>query len=149
MAGLIHPIHIILADDDPDDGLLFREALEEIHLPLLLTIVSDGEQLITLLKELQPLPNILFLDLNMPKKNGFDCLSAIKQMATLHTLPVVIFSTSHEITMINQLYLKGAHFYIRKPADFTILRNVIQQAITLATNKNNKQPPRDKFELLF
>ena len=149
MAGLIHPIHIILADDDPDDVLLFREALEEIHLPLLLTIVSDGEQLITLLKELQPLPDILFLDLNMPKKNGFDCLSAIKQMATLHRLPVVIFSTSHEITMINQLYLKGAHFYIQKPTDFTILRNVIQQAITLATNKNNKQPPRDKFELLF
>jgi len=72
-------LNILLADDDIDDCIFFKEALEEFTIPSNLTTVNDGEQLMQILTdETNQLPNILFLDINMPRKNGFECLSEIK-----------------------------------------------------------------------
>ena len=90
---LIKPIHIVLADDDNDDCLLFEEALNELLLPNQLTVVNDGEQLMLYLHEnTTQLPGVLFLDLNIPRKNGIECLAEIKEDPELKNLPVVIFS---------------------------------------------------------
>jgi CheY-like chemotaxis protein len=148
MAAFLHSRHILLADDDRDDGLLFGDVLAAFHEQAKLTVVHDGEVLIRLLKDLQPIPDLLFLDLNMPLKNGINCLTEIKQDGQLQQMPVVIFSTSYEVAIINRLYAMGAHYYIRKPNDFTTLKNVIGQALLLTEVANNLQPPRDKFELL-
>src|SRR5665647_2218424 len=87
-------LNILLADDDTDDCIFFKEALRELLLYTNLTTVQDGEQLMQLLtNETNELPHILFLDLNMPRKNGFECLSEIKQNKNLKDLPVVIFTT--------------------------------------------------------
>jgi CheY-like chemotaxis protein len=141
-------INILLADDDNDDCQFFKEALEELPLTTQLTTVHDGDQLMHLLKkETDRLPHVLFLDLNMPRKNGFQCLEEIKHDKKLTDLPVIIFSTSFDQNAADVLYRNGAQYYICKPVDFSNLKNVIHEAIKLSTQKNISQPPKEKFLL--
>jgi CheY-like chemotaxis protein len=144
---LVHTRHILLADDDKDDGILFQEILDEIPLSTQLTTVYNGEQLMKLLNEKEPLPDILFLDLNMPRKNGLECLKEIRLTEKLKGLPVIIFSTSYESEIVNRLYKNGAQYYIRKPTDFTQFKKVIYQALILTAQTvilESPPPPRGK-----
>src|SRR5690348_3605911 len=100
LSGSIHIPEILLADDDGDDCYLFGDVLNEFDSPTTLTIVRDGEQLMDWLGR-NPMPDLLFLDLNMPRKNGFECLSEIKASATLASLPVIVLSTSSEPDIID------------------------------------------------
>lgn len=144
----IKRLNILLADDDKDDRFFFEMALEALTVPPLLTTVADGEKLMNYLTEnVHQLPDVLFLDLNMPRKNGFECLSEIKQNTDLKQLPVVIFSTSFEQEVVNQLYLNGAHYYMRKPAEFSHLKKIIKLTVSLITEERGLQPIRDKFVL--
>ena len=140
--------HILLADDDKDDGILFKDVLEELPLSTRLTTVFNGEQLMQLLNETkEQLPDILFLDLNMPRRNGFDCLSEIRQTEKLKSLSVVIFSTSFESEVVNLLYKNGAQYYIRKPNSFAQLKKLIHQALILTAKTNSGYPTKEKFVL--
>ena len=137
---------LLLADDDKDDCLFFKDALEELPVSAKLTTVHNGEQLMQLLAEKKiTFPNVLFLDLNMPRKNGFECLTEIKHNEDLKELSVVVFSTSFEQDVVNLLYNKGAQYYIRKPAEFSQLKKVIYQALLLAAQENNVQPAKENF----
>ena len=91
------------------------------------------------------LPDVLFLDLNMPRKNGFECLLEIKLNKTLKQLPVIVFSTALEQEGVNQLFKNGAQHFIRKPPEFSKLQKVIQRAITLIMRENILQPLRETF----
>ena len=130
------PLRILLADDDIDDRSLFEQALKGISISTHLTIVNDGEQLMKYLaNNLEHLPNILFLDLNMPRKNGFECLVEISENETLKDLSVIIFSTSYpqdksyELGMISNLFKLGARVYLRKPTDFNQLKQLIDLSL--------------------
>ena len=137
---------LLLADDDEDDCIFFKDALEDLSLPASLKTVSDGVQLMNFLGDNPDnLPDVLFLDLNMPRKNGFECLSEIKKTNQLKDLPVIIFSTSLDMEVVNLLYEKGAHHYIRKPGEFSKLKKVILKALTVTSQSNLKQPARDNF----
>lgn len=126
-------LNILLADDDLDDCRFFKEALEALPLTTKLTTVNDGEELMTyLLENTDHLPHVLFLDINMPRKNGFECLSEIKHHDKLKDLPVVMFSTSNAQDKINILFNTGADVYIRKPSNFAQLVQVIHHALPLA-----------------
>lgn len=142
--------YIMLADDDEDDCLLFQEALNEISLPTQLITVRNGEQLMEELGD-SDFPDVLFLDLNMPRKDGFQCLIEIKQNEKLSQVPVIIFSTSFQPDVVSKLYDNGAHYYIRKPSNFEHFKKVIHHAITLTQptlkSKEIKQPSLDKFVL--
>lgn len=143
-----HAMQILLADDDKDDNYLFEKALKELSLNTNLTIVNDGEQLMRYLNgKHAALPSVLFLDLNMPRKNGFTCLEEIKQNEKLKALPVIIFSTSFDQTIADLLYKNGAYYYICKPADFSQLKKVVERALTLVTQGISLQPPKNKFLL--
>lgn len=146
-------IKILLADDDKDDRFLFREALSELAISTELETVHDGEQLMTYLEaHSDQLPDVLFLDLNMPKKNGFECLTEIKNNPKLVNLPVIMFSTSYprdinyEEDMIKMLYRIGAQDYIRKPGDFSELKKIIKDTLEkitqtiLTKDLKNKKP---------
>ena len=140
--------YLLLADDDPDDCILFQEALEELPISSALTIVNDGDSLMKfLVPKPEPLPDVLFLDLNMPRKTGNECLEEIKQVPGLQNLPVIIFSTSYNVDVVNILYEMGAHYYLRKPADFSKLRELIGKAVSLTTTTEIKQPGRENFVL--
>jgi CheY-like chemotaxis protein len=141
-------LNILLADDDTDDCIFFENALGELLLSTNLTTVYDGAQLMQLLtNETNELPHILFLDLNMPRKNGFECLSEIKQNKKLKNLPVVIFSTSFEQEVVNLLYKNGAQYFIRKPALFLQFKKIILYTLTLILQENISQPTKEKFVL--
>ena len=140
-------LHILLADDDEDDCLIFKDVIEGLQLPVQFTMVPDGEELMLYLETASSLPHALFLDLNMPCKNGFECLTEIKKHAKLKMIPVIIYSTSYDEEKANQLYKAGAHYYICKPSDFEELKKVIYQAITLIKKEKNVQPPKEIFLL--
>ena len=143
-----NPINILLADDDLDDRNFFKEALEELPLLANLAIVHDGVELMNYLASTaNTFPDILFLDLNMPRKSGFDCLSEIKSDTRLKQLPVVIFSTSLDLEVVNLLYKNGAQHYIRKPGEYPKLKRVILDVLTLTTQNNFTRPARDQFVL--
>jgi CheY-like chemotaxis protein len=140
----LKPRYLLLADDDMDDCDLFTDALNELGESRILKIVHDGEQLMRLLIDEEGLlPDILFLDLNMPRKNGYECLTEIKDNDRLKNLPVVIFSTSFDKNMVTALFKKGAQYYISKPNEFTKLKQVIYNALfnasksTLITHVEN------------
>jgi CheY-like chemotaxis protein len=137
---------ILLADDDEDDCMFFKDALNELSLPVSLKIVANGADLINFLEN-NPVdfPRILFLDLNMPRKTGIECLSEIKQSKKLKQLPVIIYSTSFNPDVVDLLYNKGAQHYIRKPVDFEHLKSVINKAIMLSSQANDAEPLKEKF----
>jgi CheY-like chemotaxis protein len=141
--------NLLLADDDEDDCAFFKEALEELSLPVSLVTVNDGVQLMDYLENnfSDNLPDILFLDLNMPRKNGHECLSEIKNKEELKNLPIIIFSTSLDNDIVDLMYEKGATYYIRKPGDFSKLKKVIGNALATTSENNFKQPVREQFIL--
>ena len=140
--------NLLLADDDNDDCTFFKEALEDLPISANLLTVHDGVQLMNYLStKADTLPDVLFLDLNMPLKNGFECLSEIKSSREFENVPVIIFSTSLNMEVVDLLYQKGAHYYIRKPGEYDKLKKVILEAVTLTLKNKLTQPTRDKFIL--
>lgn len=139
----------MLADDDLDDCLCFKEALEELSVNATLTTVNDGEQLMQWLSQNdEALPDALYLDLNMPRKNGFECLAEIKQTEKLKSLPVIICSTSSfDSDVVSLLYEQGASYYICKPPAFSNLKKIILKSIQLLSQANNEQPIKEQFVL--
>lgn len=130
------PLNILFADDDVDDRFFFEKATREIPIDTNLQMVKDGEELMDyLLRDLEQLPDVLFLDLSMPRKSGFECLAEIRENEKLKNMPVVMFSTSYtsdlnyEQSMIEVLYNMGARDFIRKPSDFSKLKLEIHNAL--------------------
>lgn len=139
-------INILLADDNNDDCLLFKEALEELPVSSQLSIVHDGDQLMERLSQKGiKLPDVLFLDLYMPRKNGFASLGAIKRNTELQQLPVIILSSVSEQESVTNVFRDAAHYYICKPVDFSILKKVIYEALSLITQKHNPLPGKENF----
>lgn len=132
---------VFLADDDEDDCLFFQEALQELSVSIQLTTAKDGEQLMQLLgREEGNLPHALFLDLNMPRKNGFECLTEIRNNAALNNLAVVVFSTSFHQELADKLYAGGAQYYIRKPVIFSELKDLIESTLMLIQENMTNTP---------
>ena len=101
--------------------------------------------LLAVTKNSNELFHVLFLDLNMPRRNVFTCLEEIKNNEKLKHLPVIIFSTSYLESIATLLYQSGAQHYICKPIHFSQLKKVIQLALTLTSQKGIVQPPKEKF----
>ncbi len=134
MKGRRHPVTILMADDDPDDCLLAREALAESRLANDLHFVSDGEELMDYLYQRgkysvpgsAPRPSLILLDLNMPKKDGREVLKELKADPHLRQIPVLVLTTSQAEEDILRSYYLGANSYITKPVTFSSLIEVMQ-----------------------
>ena len=143
---LPHNVSVFLTDDDADDRFLFEEALMEVGNNISITAFNNGEQLMNCLdpKKIDQ-PNLIFLDLNMPLKNGMECLEEIKKDKNLKNIPVIIFSTSRQKETINQVYTKGANYYMCKPDNFEKLKQLLDKVLSLNVRSLQNQPKRDKF----
>ena len=125
-------ISIILADDDEDDRLFFKDAFEELKINTNVTTCFDGVDLMDYLSKPETiLPNILFLDLNMPRKNGFECLLEIRKDLKYKDVAIAIYSTSSSEEDIENTFIHGANIYIKKPSEFTTLKKVLSEVVTL------------------
>lgn len=124
-------VTIVLADDDEDDRLMTREALAANRLTNPLHEVSDGVELLDYLNELvatgQDLPGLILLDLNMPRMDGREALSAIKSSAELRQIPVVVLTTSRAEEDIFRTYDLGVNSFVTKPVTFTGLVDVMHE----------------------
>jgi CheY-like chemotaxis protein len=126
------PVMIMLADDDPDDRLLVKEAFDESNLLNPLLTVEDGEQLMDYLHrkngyENAARPSLILLDLNMPRKSGFEALTEIKSDPELRRIPVVILTTSKAEEDIIRSYDLGVNSFIVKPVTFESLVETVKE----------------------
>ncbi len=120
------PVTILMADDDVEDIMLAEEALEEARLANDFRAVKDGEELMDYLMRRgdyadpaeSPRPGLILLDLNMPRKNGFEALEEIKAEPTLRQIPVVVLTTSRAEEDIYRSYDLGVNSFISKPVSF-------------------------------
>ncbi len=143
-----NPLHILLADDDEDDRTIFRDAINEIKVKTKITMVNDGVQLMEYLQDTEDeLPHIVFLDLNMPRKGGIECLKEIRTDANLKDLTIAIYSTSASEEDIEDTFVKGANIYIKKPNDFTTLVKVLEEVITINWQYHTSDLNKDNFVL--
>ena len=138
---------ILLADDDVDDCMFFTKAIEELHLSVKLVSVHDGEAVMNWLNAAKNLPDIIFLDMNMPCKNGAECLAEIKAIERLKHIPIVIISTSLDEHLTKSLYESGAQWYIKKPNYFSHLKILIAHVIELVKKGNSNPTSLEKFVL--
>ncbi len=120
--NLVKPIEILMVEDNPGDVQLTREALEDCKMCNHLHVVEDGEQAIDFLKRTgdfgdSPRPDLIILDLNLPKKDGREVLQEIKSDDELKTIPVVVLTTSKSEEDVLKSYKLHANCYITKPIE--------------------------------
>jgi CheY-like chemotaxis protein len=141
------PIYVLLADDDENDRMFFKEAFEEIKIKTVVKTVIDGIELIEHLKVDPVLPSVLFLDLNMPRKGGMECLQELRSSDRFKDIVVAIYSTSASEEDIEETFVKGADIYIKKPNDFMSLKNILSKVITINWQYRTSGLDRDNFLL--
>jgi CheY-like chemotaxis protein len=126
------PIEVLLVEDDPGDVLMTREAFEEHKLGNRLNVVSDGVDALAYLRKQHPYqgavrPDLILLDLNLPKRDGREVLFEIKQDESLCRIPVVVLTTSQADEDVLRSYQLHANAYVTKPVDFDRFVNVVRQ----------------------
>ena len=141
------PFQILLADDDEGDRLLFKEALEELEIKPIVHTVNNGMELMDYLtKKNASLPHLIFLDLNMPRKNGLECLKEIRSRYG-NKIAIAIFSSSTHENDIDETFRSGANVYIHKPNDFNELRQVLNKVVITAHTYQNTFFNKADFKL--
>lgn len=136
--------HIVLADDDEDDREVFEMAVKELNIPLQLSQEKDGMKLLSFL-DTNKKPDLIFLDLNMPKMKGTECLQIIRKNERFKKLPIIILSTSNAARDIDRCYELGANYYIIKPFSYKELASIIKKLVDKEWREDFISPPKNKF----
>jgi chemotaxis family two-component system response regulator Rcp1 len=146
-------IQILLVEDDPDDVLLTSEVLRETRMPSDLHVVMDGEEAMDFLHrkgrfEAAVVPDLVLLDLNLPKKDGRQVLAEIKADPGLRRIPVIVLTTSAADQDVAQAYDRHANAYVRKPVGYTALLDVVRSIEHFWVGAV-QLPPREPAEALI
>jgi len=126
-------IRVLLVEDDPNDIVLTRRAFRKVELPEPIAIVEDGEQAVAYLgatgefadRRAHPLPDLVLLDLKLPRMTGLEVLAWLRQQPSLQRLPVVVLTSSREISDVNRAYELGVNSYLSKPVTFDSLARIV------------------------
>ncbi len=136
-------IHIFFGDDDPEDVEFFQEALRELFPSVKITIAKDGLELLEFLQVV--IPDMIFLDLNMPRMSGMECLRTIRENAGYKHIPVIIYSTSAEDRHIEEAYALGATRFVQKPLRYEDIKDRITLTIGPEISELLKRNSREDF----
>lgn len=137
-------ITILLVDDDLDERELFQTAIYGLSTNFKLVTLNDGVYLMDyLVSKPDKRPHIIFLDINMPRKNGLECLIEIRNNPHLRDIPIAMYTTSNNENDIQSSFTLGANVYIKKPDVFNDLKRLIKQ--TIETDWENRQTNEDNF----
>ncbi|AOW17347.1 response regulator [Polaribacter vadi] len=141
-------INVVLADDDEDDRLFFSEAFDELKINTKVSTFNDGVYLMDYFNsEDAILPQVLFLDLNMPRKSGLDCLKELRADEKFKDVAIAIYSTSSSEEDVENTFVLGANIYIKKPSDFKSLKKVLSDVVTLNWQYHTNGLNKDNFLL--
>ncbi len=128
---------IFLAEDDEDDCEMFEEAIQIIDPTIQLTIFTDGEKIMEALRTGDAEPCMIFLDLNMPRKSGAECVTEIRSIPDLAEVPVIILTTSSNDNDINKLRQDGANRFVVKPNRHSRLIEFVKMILEIDWTKDN------------
>jgi len=124
--SMLRPKIFLLVDDDADDHELFTEALQHVEKTAICFSAYGGEEALDRLNSLTLLPDIIFMDINMPKMSGFDVLRELKQADHLKHIPVIIYSTTHDNGHVQEAKALGAKDFVKKPTKFSDLCTLLE-----------------------
>jgi len=133
---------ILLVDDDKDDCNFFQEALKETGLNATVRIINESTAILEQVPDgTGSLPNLIFLDLNMPNIDGIECLRKIRKDENLKDTPVIIFSTACRTNDVEETFAIGANMYVQKPSAFSLLTKTLKKLLMLDWKKylNDRQ----------
>lgn len=131
--------NIFLVENDEDDQLFFIEAIKDIDKSVRIHIAKNGREAIDQLNNIHPLPDIIFMDINMPLMNGFECLTLLKKDLRLKTIPVVILTTSNNPAEAELARVLGAIFFLSKPCIFSLWKKNIMDVMGLSFPLNEQK----------
>jgi CheY-like chemotaxis protein len=138
---MAYPKRVFLIDDDEDDRLFFNMALNGLEYGGEISCHQDGEAALEQFSNKNtPVPDIIFLDWNMPKLDGRQCLAAIREIPLYNSLPIIIISTSSAIQDIQDAHRLGATYFLSKPGSILELQKRLQHLFTLNWNNNAQFP---------
>ncbi|RZJ70381.1 response regulator [Flavobacterium sp.] len=138
---------IIFTDDDADDRDFFNEAFSELDLKGELRTFSDGKELMDHLKASELVPDVVILDLNMPRKSGFECINEIRQDERFSKTSIAVYSTSSSDKDIEATFKSGANVYIKKPSDYSMLKKIIRAVLVTDWSNYDNSPHRESYLL--
>lgn len=139
------PKNILLGEDDDDDYMLFEMAVEELTFAVVLTRAENGEVLFRILE--QKHPDILFLDLLMPCKNGRECLKEIRSNRKYDNIPIIVYTSLEDLSNIEFCYREGGNLYAVKPASLGDLKTMLEKVFAIDWKKALYYPPLSQFVL--
>lgn len=126
-AGRMEPIEVLLIEDNPGDADLTRETLEANRLRIRMRVAVDGVEALEMLRAGDVAPDLILLDLNLPRKSGREVLREIKQDEALKQIPVVVLTSSDADRDIVESYRLGANCYVTKPVDLEAFQKIVGQ----------------------
>ena len=134
---------VLIAEDDDDDFELFSFAINDLSVSIVLMRAKDGEMLLKILDSNQP--DILFLDLFMPCKDGRQCLKEIRSDKKFDHLPVIIYSSLRDKKTVEFCFREGANVYAIKPASYADLREILKKILSIDWKRAVYYPPLPDF----
>ena len=138
-------INVLLADDDSDARFFFSKAIESSTIATELTTIHNGHSLLeNLLNADIALPDVIFLDFNMPGKNGLDCMLELKTHSRLSKIPVIIYTTLLHVEVLDVIYGEGAHYYLEKTG-LAELKTILNSMLNLMMDEKFERPTREHF----
>lgn len=136
---------ILLAEDDSEDVLIFETALKDAEIKYVLRHAEDGDALFLLLKD--RIPYILFLDINMPCKDGVACIAEIRKNREYDHLPIVMYTSNLSTKLVDECFEKGANLYLAKAFTFATLTQNIKKVFAIEWEDYLHYPPKHAFVL--
>lgn len=143
-------LKVILVDDDPDDRMLFEEAFSELRIESALFLFQNGLELLNHLYSPEAaVPDLIFLDLNMPIMGGMETLENIKQSEKYSKVPIAIYSTSSHESDIEDTLARGANIYITKPADYHKLKKTLDEVLKIQWQYSTSHLKLENFVMVI
>lgn len=142
---LTHEKNVFLAEDDQDDVLIFELALKKLPIVVKLKHAKDGEMLFELLR--QQIPDIIFLDIRMPCKDGVACIVEIRRNSEYNHIPVIMYTSMRSMKYVDEAYSNGANFYLLKGNSIHELAEKLKKIFAIDWKNFVYYPPKSEFML--
>jgi CheY-like chemotaxis protein len=123
-------MNIFYADDDAEDREIFCEVMQQIDPDIKVVLSRDGHEALEILSAQVNIPDFIFLDINMPRMNGIECLAKLKSDVRLNGIPVIIYSTTSDSRELKKLLMLGAEDYVPKASSFEKLKESLREVLT-------------------